>query len=83
VTTAHLREFSYPNVFYRGARSGLVHEYTMGSMVTALQMGETTGDVSYVEKLSPDGEVAETAMIHGTLTSGRHAGGVGAPLLPG
>jgi len=26
-------------------------------MVTALQMGETTDDVSYVEKLSPAGEV--------------------------
>jgi hypothetical protein len=62
LTKTDLRKFSYPDVFYREVRSGLVHEYTMGSSAADWRMTETPSEVSYVNMAWPDGR--EARLIH-------------------
>jgi hypothetical protein len=47
LTKPYLRGFSYPCVFYREIRCGLVHEYRIGRKATDWRMTEREGEVSY------------------------------------
>jgi hypothetical protein len=47
LSLAAVREYSYPNLFYRHFRSAYVHEYTVGSHGDAFRMSDLSGAVVY------------------------------------
>lgn len=48
-----VREFVYPNAFYRHVRSTLVHEYHLGESASARPMTPKEAGVSYVNIVTP------------------------------
>jgi len=48
-----IREFAYPNAFYRHVRSTLVHEYHLGESASARPMTSREAGVSYVNIITP------------------------------
>lgn len=48
-----VREFAYPNAFYRHVRSTLVHEYHLGELASARPMAPREAGVSYVNITTP------------------------------
>lgn len=59
-----IREFSYPNVFYRHLRSYLIHQYRLGRAATAWPMARRDAGVSYSNVLDRSTPPRSYRQIH-------------------
>lgn len=64
LTAKHLREHSYPSIFYKHVRSNLAHEYKLSDDAASHFATRLEASVSYVNRHDPDETELSRRLIH-------------------